>query len=312
MGALPGQVTRSAVLLGVAMGLLLVGLEVAEARLDLRGTTALVSLVPVAVAVVAGGPLAGGLAAAVALAGVAALLGGTNAIVVALRQVAPGLVLGAVLVRRLHLPVALAVVAVASLVGILGLVRVFVPGGSQFFTLLGRQVEAQVADLDRLSSRLGLGDEAGLARESARVVAAAMRVVGPGLVTVGLLVVALVNCVVARLCLRGRGFRAFAEETVPDHLVWGVIAAGVMLVSQHEGIARVGVNLLVVLAPLYAIQGLAVLRHFFQRARVPRPLQGVGFGLFALQPLLLVAAACLGLSDLWVDFRKIRRAATPA
>jgi hypothetical protein len=312
MGALPGQVTRGAVLLGVAMGLLLVGLEVAEARLDLRGTTALVSLVPVAVAVVVGGPLAGSLAAAVALAGVAALLGGTAAIVVALRQVAPGLALGAVLLRRLHLPVALAVVAVASLVGILGLVRVFVPGGSQFFTLLGRQVEAQVADLDRLSSRLGLGDEAGLARESARVVATAMRVAGPGLVTVGLLVVALVNCVVARLCLRGRGFRAFAEEAVPDHLVWGVIAAGVMLVSQHEGIARVGVNLLVVLAPLYAIQGLAVLRHFFQRARVPRPLQGVGFGLFALQPLLLVAAACLGLSDLWVDFRKIRRAATPA
>ena len=31
MGALPGQVTRGAVLLGLAMGLLLVGLEVAEA-----------------------------------------------------------------------------------------------------------------------------------------------------------------------------------------------------------------------------------------------------------------------------------------
>jgi hypothetical protein len=204
------------------------------------------------------------------------------------------------------------VVALASLVGILALVRVFVPGGSQFFTLLERQVEEQVADLDRLSGRLGLGGEPGMARESARVVAAAMRVAGPGLVTVGLLVVALVNCVIARLCLRGRSFRAFAEEAVPDHLVWGVIAAGLMLVSQHEGITRVGVNLLVVLAPLYAIQGLAVLRHFFQRARVPRPLQGVGFGLFALQPLLLVAAACLGLSDLWVDFRKIRRAATPA
>jgi hypothetical protein len=312
MGALPGQVTRGAVLLGVAMGLFLAGLELAEARLDFRGTTALVSLVPVAVAVVAGGSLAGGLAGVVAVAAVAALLGGTAALVVTLNHVMPGLVLGAVLLRRLHLPVALAVVALASLLGILALVRVFVPGGSQFFTLLGRQVEAQVADLDRLSGRLGLGGEPGLARESARVVAAAMRVAGPGLVTVGLLVVALVNCVIARLCLRGRGFRAFAEEAVPDHLVWGVIAAGGMLVSQHEGIARVGVNLLVVLAPLYAIQGLAVLRHFFQRARVPRPLQGVGFGLFALQPLLLVAAACLGLSDLWVDFRKIRRAATPA
>ena len=75
---------------------------------------------------------------------------------------------------------------------------------------------------------------------------------------------------------------------------------------------RVGLNLLMVLTPLYAIQGLAVLRHFFQKARLPRHLQGVGFGLFLLQPLLLIFAACLGLSDLWADFRKIRRAATPA
>jgi uncharacterized protein YybS (DUF2232 family) len=312
MGALPGQGTKGAVLLGVAMGLLLFGLEAAEVRLGLGGTTALVSLVPVAVAIVVGGPLAGGLAAGVAIAGVAVLLGGTAAVVVALRQVAPGLVLGTVLQRRLHLAGGLAGVAVASLAGILALVWVFLPGGSQFFPLLGRQVEAQVADLDRLSSRLGVAREPGWARESARVVAAAMRAAGPGLVTVGLLVVALVNYVVARLCLRGRGFRAFAEEAVPDHLVWGVIAGGLMLVSQHDGMERVGVNLLVVLAPLYAIQGLAVLRHFFQSARVPRPLQGMGFGLFALQPLLLVAAACLGLSDLWVDFRKIRRAATPA
>lgn len=313
MDALPGLGTRGAVLLGVAMGLLLVGLEAAEVRLGFRGTTALVSLVPMAVAIVAGSPLAGGLAAAVALAGVSALLGGTAAIVAALHHVAPGLLLGVVLRRRLHLAAGLALVAVASLAGILALAWVVLPGGGpQFFTLLGRQVEAQVADLDLLSSRLGLTVDPGWSRESARIVATAIQAAGPGLAVVALLVVALVNCVVARLCLRGRGFRKFAEEAVPDHLIWGVIAAGLMLVSQHEGTARIGVNLLVVLAPLYAIQGLAVLRHFFQTARVPRPLQGVGFGLFALEPRLLVAAACLGLSDLWVDFRKIRRAATPA
>jgi membrane protein required for beta-lactamase induction len=83
-------------------------------------------------------------------------------------------------------------------------------------------------------------------------------------------------------------------------------------VSQQELLVQLGLNLLLVLVPLYAIQGLAVLRHFFQKARLPRPLQGVGFGLFALQPLLLVAVACLGLTDLWVDFRKIRGAPTPA
>jgi hypothetical protein len=31
-----------------------------------------------------------------------------------------------------------------------------------------------------------------------------------------------------------------------------------------------------------------------------------------MQPLLLVAVAGIGLSDLWIDFRKIRRASTPA
>jgi membrane protein required for beta-lactamase induction len=64
--------------------------------------------------------------------------------------------------------------------------------------------------------------------------------------------------------------------------------------------------------PLYAIQGLAVFRHFFQRIGVPRLLQGVSFGLFAMQPLLLVAVSCVGLSDLWIDFRKIRQAPTAA
>ncbi len=310
MAALPG--TRRSILLGVAMGVLLVGLEAAEVRLGLGGATVLVGLAPVAAALVAGGPLAGGLAVALALLGVSILLGGATALVVAVRQVGPGLALGAVLLRRLHLPAAVAIVAGTSLLGVALLVWTYLPAGPPLVALLGRQVEAQIADLDRLSTRLGLGPGGAWTGESARLVGAAMQVAGPGILAVGLLTVALVNYVVTRLCLRGGGFRAFAEEAVPDHLVWGVIAGGLMLVSQHRVLEHVGLNLLIVLAPLYAIQGLAVLRHFFQKARVPRPLQGVGFGLFVVQPLLLVMAACLGLSDLWVDFRKIRRAATPA
>jgi membrane protein required for beta-lactamase induction len=69
---------------------------------------------------------------------------------------------------------------------------------------------------------------------------------------------------------------------------------------------------LLVLVPVYAIQGLAVLRHFFVRLEVPRLLQVVSFGLLAMQPLLLLAVACVGLSDLWIDFRKIRQAPTAA
>jgi uncharacterized protein YybS (DUF2232 family) len=310
VGTLPG--TRRVVLLGGALGLALLGLEVGEARWGLGGLTALVSLVPIAVAV----PLAGwgvaGLAGVIAVSGAGAVFGGPGAAVVALRHVLPGLALGGILVRRVPLSLSLILVAGVSLLGLAVLVGLLLPGGVNLLGLLGRQVEAHVADFDRLAGRLGIGSDPAWVAESARLVAATMRVAGPGILAVGLLAVALTNYLGARLCLRGRGFRAFAEETVPDHLVWGVVASGVMLVSGHDALERAGLNVLIVLAPLYAIQGLAVLRHFFQKAQVPRPLQGVGFGLFAVQPLLLVAVACLGLSDLWVDFRKIRQAATPA
>ena len=56
--------------------------------------------------------------------------------------------------------------------------------------------------------------------------------------------------------------------------------------------------------------GLAVFRHFFLRLGIPRVLQVIGFGLCAIQPVLLLAVSCVGLSDLWIDFRKIRQAPT--
>jgi hypothetical protein len=290
----------------------LLGVEIGEARFGLGGATALVSLVPIALSVVLGGALAAVVAVVTTVAGVALSLGASAAIVVGVREVLPGLVLGTVLVRRLHLPASLLLVGAGNLLGLLALIWAYVPAPAGLLALLRRQLEAHVADVDRLSSLLGLNRDPAWVAESARVLGATMRIAGPAIFAVGLLVVALTNYVGARLCLRGRGFRAFAEEAVPDHLVWGVIAAGAMLISQQEAIELLGINFLIVLAFLYAIQGLAVLRHFFQKARVPRPLQGVSFGLFAVQPLLLIAAACLGLSDLWADFRKIRRAATPA
>ena len=95
--------------------------------------------------------------------------------------------------------------------------------------------------------------------DSAHVVATTMRVAGPGIIVLGVLLGGAANYVAARLCLRGTGFRPFAHEAVPDHLVWGVIAGGLLVASRQSTLVLVGVNVLIVLAPLYAIQGLAVL-----------------------------------------------------
>lgn len=307
-----GQGTTRIVLTGAGMGLVLLGLEAGAAHAAPGALAALVSLVPVALAVVLGGSVAGGVAGGVAVLGTAVVIGPTAAAVLGVRHAVPGLVLGLALARRLPLPLTLILVGAASLAGLVLLVGAYAPARTGTWAFLQQELDAQIADLERWPARLGPATGAGWVGESARLAAATMRLAAPAVVLVSLLLVALVNYVIGRLCLRGRGFRPFAEEAVPDQLVWGLIAGGAMLASRQEPFAAAGLNLVLVLVPLYAIQGLAVLRHFFQKARLPRPLQGVGFGLFALQPLLLIAVACLGLTDLWADFRKIRRAATPA
>jgi len=300
------------VLVGTGMGVVLLGLEAGVARTAPGALTPLVSLVPVALSFAVGGPVGAGVAVGLAVLGGAVVGGASAAAVLGVRHAMPGLVLGVSLVRRLPLPLTLMLVGATSLGGLVLLLWMYAPAETRPLTFLQQELEAQVADLERLPARLGPGAGAAWVGESTRLAVSMMRVAGPAVILVSLLVVALANYLVARVCLRGQGFRAFAEEAVPDHLVWGVVAGGAMLVSPHEPLVRAGLNTLLVLVPLYAIQGLAVVRHFFLRAHLPRPLQGVGFGLFALQPLLLVGVACLGLTDLWADFRKIRRAPRPA
>lgn len=308
----PEARTKRGVLLGAAMGAALLALETGEARLGLGGVTALVGLAPVAVGLALGGPVAAAVAVLVGVGGAAAVLGGSAAVVLALRHGVPALALGVALVWRLSLALSLVLVGAVSLVSLTLLVWAYLPPGTGALAVVERQLQAHVAEWERVPAVLGLSGDPAVVAESARFLTTAMRVAGPAMLLLGLLLGGLTNYVAARLCLRGGGFRPFAEEAVPDHLVWGVIAGGVALVSGSDPLERMGLNLLIVLAALYAIQGLAVLRHFFERVQVPRAVQGVGFGLFAIQPLLMIAVACLGLSDLWVDFRKIRQAPTPA
>ncbi len=313
MGA--GPDTRRAVLLGAGLGLGLAGLEMVSSWGWWGGLAAIaVGLVPVAVALALGGPLAAALAGVVAMTAVGAIRGGPAMLIVGLKYALPGAALGFGLVRRLPVAVTTLLTALANLAGVVVLLWVLSPVGMGPIAYLERQVAAQVTELEQWPARLGTaGRDAGWAVEAARFVVATLRIAAPGMLGLGVFAGAVANFAIARLCLRHRlGFRPFAQEAVPDHLVWGAIGAGVLLASRHERLEAAGLNLLLVLMPLYVIQGLAVFRHFFQRIGLPRLLQVVSFGLLAMQPLLLVAVSCVGLSDLWIDFRKIRQAPTAA
>jgi len=99
---------------------------------------------------------------------------------------------------------------------------------------------------------------------------------------------------------------AFSSWSVPEYLVWPLIAAG-FAVAFADGMPRLlGLNLLVVFLPIYFLQGLAVVTYFFQKKQVSPMLRAVGYTLIALLNPMPMIVTAIGVFDMWADFRKPR------
>jgi len=98
----------------------------------------------------------------------------------------------------------------------------------------------------------------------------------------------------------------FASWKSPELLVWPLIVAG-FLVAFADGMARqVGLNLLVILLPVYFLHGLAVVTHFSRRKGIPPLLRGMLYVFLLLFNPLPMIVTGVGVFDLWADFRKPR------
>ena len=96
-----------------------------------------------------------------------------------------------------------------------------------------------------------------------------------------------------------------------EELIWVLIAALGLSLLGDGLLADLGLNLIVLMGIIYGVQGLAVLRFFAQRQRVP-PLVELLFyvGLFFVAGLAFLLLAGLGLLDTWFDWRRLRPAPT--
>jgi hypothetical protein len=99
-----------------------------------------------------------------------------------------------------------------------------------------------------------------------------------------------------------------AEFRFPDALVWGIVAGlAVIVVPGLAPLRGVAANLLIFFGALFALRGVAVLWFFASPGpvlTVVAVLAGVILG-----QIVIPTAACLGLSDIWIDWR--RRASAP-
>ena len=135
----------------------------------------------------------------------------------------------------------------------------------------------------------------------------------PAFVFIGSLISAMANYGLLRLVwgrIYGPGLfseRTFAQWICPENLVWGFIAACLALFLGQGLIADVGLNLFIVMTVIYFAQGMSIAIHFLKARKVPIFLWLIFFILIFAQPLLIGLIAGIGVLDIWVDFRKIRK-----
>jgi uncharacterized protein YybS (DUF2232 family) len=135
----------------------------------------------------------------------------------------------------------------------------------------------------------------------------------PGIVltVAGLMVLGLV--LLLSLLARGRYTlpgRPFPEWKAPEQLVWLLILSGFMVAFAEGTVATVALNLLVVLLPVYFLQGLAVIDCFFRRKAFSPVIRTIGYLLVTLVNPLPMLVTGIGVFDLWADFRKPREPET--
>ncbi|MDJ0785149.1 MAG: YybS family protein [Desulfosarcinaceae bacterium] len=132
----------------------------------------------------------------------------------------------------------------------------------------------------------------------------------PSLAAASTLFAAWTNLIAARPIMVRRGvdcpdFGPLNHWRAPEPLVWGVIGSGLMVLIPDLGIRLIGVNGLLVLLTVYFIQGIAIVSFYFEKKKLPRTIRIVLYCMIALQQFFLLIVICIGLFDMWINFRKI-------
>jgi len=132
----------------------------------------------------------------------------------------------------------------------------------------------------------------------------------PSLAAASTLFVAWTNLIAARPIMTRRGlfypdFGRLNHWRAPDPLVWGVIGCGLMTIVPNMDIRLIGINGLLVLLTVYFIQGIAIVSFYFEKKRLPRTIRVVLYTMIAFQQIFLLVVICIGLFDMWINFRKL-------
>ncbi len=173
---------------------------------------------------------------------------------------------------------------------------------------------SEAVDLNiRLYSRLPLKPEEIKAITDSRAAVVQLFVrIFPALCIISVLFTIWINMLLGSKILRRNGVQipvlsGLAEWKAPNWLVWVLIAGGGMSLIPQTFVRYPGINIFLVAAFLYLIQGLAIVSFFFQNKNISTFFRWLLYFLIAIQQMLMIAIAAVGFLDIWIDFRKYFR-----
>jgi uncharacterized protein YybS (DUF2232 family) len=100
---------------------------------------------------------------------------------------------------------------------------------------------------------------------------------------------------------------AFREWVVPEPLVFGLIVGGLLKIFTPENSWAdiAGDNLLIFFTGLYTLGGFSIVSFFLNKWRLPGFLRFVSY--VVLLNLVIESICAIGVLDVWLDFRKIKK-----
>ncbi len=213
-----------------------------------------------------------------------------------------------------ELSVEMTVVAACSIVlgaGLIGILLYSMVANRGIITLVSAYVATNLALSLELYKGIGIPQETidTISGSLDQIQYVLVRIL-PSLAAASTLFVAWTNLIAARPIMERRGlycpdFGRLNRWRAPEPLVWGVIACGLILLLPAKEIRLIGVNGLLVLLTVYFIQGIAIVSFYFEKKKLPRAIRIVLYMMIAFQQLFLLVIICIGLFDMWINFRKI-------
>jgi uncharacterized protein YybS (DUF2232 family) len=174
--------------------------------------------------------------------------------------------------------------------------------------LIGVEISSNLKQAVALYEKGGVtGEELEVIKRSMATASELLQRLYPALVTALLVCIAGCNLALVKKTVAkttsGITIGDFSSFRNPDLLVWILIATGCTLLLPVSPVTTPALNILLITTLLYFIQGMAVVSAFIAKNAASTLLRILLYALLIIQPYLLALVACIGLFDLWVDFR---------